>query len=46
MLQLPDPRAKNRKDTDPGRKEPDIVLLNTKQWLYVQNRYSLTPRER
>ncbi len=46
MLQLPDPIAQNRKDTDPRHKEPDIVLLNSKQWLYVQNRYSLTPRER
>lgn len=46
MLQLPDPQAQNRKDTDPRRKEPNIVLLNNKQWLYVQNRYNLTPRER
>lgn len=23
-----------------------VVLLNTKQWLYVQHRYDLTPRER
>jgi DNA-binding NarL/FixJ family response regulator len=22
-----------------------VVLLNRKQWLYVQNRYNLTPRE-
>lgn len=42
MLQLPDSQAQNHKDT----KEPDIVLLNNKQWLYVQNRYNLTPRER
>ncbi len=46
MLQLPDSRAQNSKDTDSRRKEPDIVLLNSKQWLYVQNRYNLTPRER
>jgi len=46
MLQLPNPRAENHKDTDSGRKQPDIILLNNKQWLYVQNRYSLTPRER
>lgn len=46
MLQLPDPLSKNNKDTDPRRKEPDVVLLNNKQWLYVQSRYNLTPRER
>lgn len=46
MLQLPDSRAQNSKDIDSRRKEPDIVLLNSKQWLYVQNRYNLTPRER
>ena len=24
----------------------EAILLDTKQWLYVQNRYNLTPRER
>ncbi len=46
MLQLPDPQAENRKGADSARKRPDAILLNNKQWSYVQNRYSLTPRER
>jgi DNA-binding NarL/FixJ family response regulator len=45
MLHLPDPRAANR-SMEPGRENPDAILLNKKQWSYVQNRYSLTPRER
>ncbi|UCE99932.1 MAG: helix-turn-helix transcriptional regulator [Planctomycetota bacterium] len=32
--------------SDVGYKQPDIILLNEKQWTYVQNRYNLTPRER
>ena len=28
------------------RKDPEVILLNEKQWSYVQNRYNLTPRER
>jgi DNA-binding NarL/FixJ family response regulator len=46
MLQLPDPRAEKRKGADYRPKQPDVILLNGKQWLYVQNRYNLTPRER
>ncbi len=26
--------------------QPEVILLNEKQWSYVQNRYDLTPRER
>ena len=26
--------------------DAEIILLNKKQWSYVQNRYNLTPRER
>jgi DNA-binding NarL/FixJ family response regulator len=29
-----------------GDKRPEVILLNEKQWSYVQNRYDLTPRER
>lgn len=32
-------------DGSPGR-QPEVILLNEKQWSYVQNRYDLTPRER
>ncbi len=33
---------------DPGGsvyKEPDVALLNEKQWRYIQRRYHLSPRE-
>ena len=29
-----------------NRNQFETILLDTKQWLYVQNRYNLTPRER
>ena len=28
------------------RKDTEVILLNKKQWSYVQNLYNLTPRER
>jgi len=46
MLQLPNPQAENIGSSDSGYKQSDIILLNEKQWTYVQNRYNLTPRER
>jgi DNA-binding NarL/FixJ family response regulator len=46
MLQMPNPQAENTGGGDAGYKQPDIILLNDKQWNYVQNRYNLTPRER
>ena len=46
MLQLPNSQAQNIGSSDSGYKQPDIILLNDKQWTYVQNRYNLTPRER
>jgi len=46
MLQLPNSQAENIGGSDSGYKQPDIILLNNKQWTYVQNRYNLTPRER
>lgn len=46
MLQLPNSQTENIGSGDPGYKQPDIILLNEKQWSYVQNRYNLTPRER
>jgi DNA-binding CsgD family transcriptional regulator len=33
---------------DPGDsfyKRPDVALLNEKQWLYIQRRYHISPRE-
>ncbi len=46
MIQLPNSHGDN-----PGRHgstdtQPEVILLNEKQWSYVQSRYALTPRER
>lgn len=46
MLQMPNPQADNTGGGDTGYWQPDIILLNEKQWNYVQNRHNLTPRER
>lgn len=46
MLQLPNSQTENIGSGDSGYKQPDVILLNQKQWSYVQNRYNLTPRER
>ncbi len=37
-----------KESIDPGDsiyKQPDVALLNEKQWRYVQRRYHLSPRE-
>ena len=46
MLQLPNSQSDNIVSGDYGCKQPDVILLNQKQWSYVQNIYNLTPRER
>ena len=46
MLQLPNSQTENTGSGDSGYKQPDVILLDQKQWSYVQNRYNLTPRER
>lgn len=46
MLQLPDLPIENVAEGDTHRKYSTVILLDKKQWLYVQKRYSLTPRER
>lgn len=45
MLQLPNSSGRNVGKGDSGNCS-NIVLLEDKQWSYVQNRYNLTPRER
>lgn len=45
MLQLPNSQQ-NTNEHDSERQEPNLILLDRKQWSYVQNRYNLTPRER
>ncbi len=46
MVQLPNSQAANVGSGDSGCKHREVVLLNVKQWSYVQRRYNLTPRER
>ena len=46
MLELPNPSIENVAGGDSRDKYHQIILLNKKQWLYVQKRYGLTPRER
>ena len=46
MPESPNSRAENVRKGDSGYRKPEVVLLDKKQWSYVQNRYSLTPRER
>ena len=46
MLQLPNSQSENIVSGDCVYKQADVILLNQKQWSYVQNLYNLTPRER
>lgn len=46
MLQLPNSLSQSIKKGNSRKERPEVVLLDKKQWSYVQNRYSLTPRER
>ena len=46
MHQLPDSAPKIVGNRDYRYKQPKVILLDGKQWLYVQRRYNLTPRER
>ena len=46
MLQLPNSQTESLGSSSSGYKQPDVILLNQRQWSYVQNRYNLTPRER
>lgn len=46
MMQLPNPQAENIKNDGNNDQLSNLLLLNGSQWLFVQNRYNLTPRER
>ena len=46
MTLLPHSHGGNPGSGGSGGKQPEVILLNEKQWSYVQNRYDLTPRER
>jgi len=39
------PTTKRITSTSEDEQRHKVVLLDRKQWLYVQNRYNLTPRE-
>ena len=49
MLLPPDPVKQDKKESiDPGDsiyKQPEVALLNEKQWRYIQRRYHISPRE-
>ena len=46
MIQLPNTHGDYPGNGGLNGKQPEVILLNEKQWSYVQNRYTLTPRER
>lgn len=46
MSEMHDFQEYKRTNDDSVSSRPDIILLNDKQWSYVQSRYQLTPRER
>jgi DNA-binding NarL/FixJ family response regulator len=47
MQQIPQHSSTNaRMKQDHRRDSTNALLLNKRQWLYVQTRYKLTPRER
>jgi len=46
MFQLPKSTAENLIMNDQQYKKTKLILLDKKQWSYVQNLYNLTPRER
>ena len=46
MIEIPDYQDRRRTNDGSTRDRPDVILLNDRQWSYVQSRYDLTPRER
>jgi DNA-binding NarL/FixJ family response regulator len=46
MSQSPNSTTENIDEGDSNQEHPDALLLDGKQWVYVQNRHNLTPRER
>lgn len=48
MFQMPKPESSVESSVmkDPHNKKPKLILLDKKQWSYVQTLYNLTPRER
>ncbi len=46
MTQLPNSENNNNSNGQINSRCPELALLDSKQWMYVQNRYNLTQRER
>jgi DNA-binding NarL/FixJ family response regulator len=48
MFQMPkpEPSHENLAMNDPNYRKQKLILLDKKQWSYVQDLYNLTPRER
>lgn len=46
MLHFPKSSKENLTMNDSSYNKTKLILLNTKEWSYVQNLYNLTPRER
>ncbi|MBN2590401.1 MAG: response regulator transcription factor [Sedimentisphaerales bacterium] len=46
MMQLPDSQAGNINTESRSEPVSNLLLLDGRQWSYVQSRYNLTPRER
>lgn len=46
MSQVPMPAGEHLVKDEVRLKEANVLLLDRKQWSYVQGRYELTPRER
>jgi DNA-binding NarL/FixJ family response regulator len=45
MSQSPNQATENIVKGDPKQERQELIPLDKKQWVFVQNRYSLTPRE-
>lgn len=46
QMSKPEPFHENPAMNDPNNKKQKLILLDKKQWSYVQDLYNLTPRER
>jgi DNA-binding CsgD family transcriptional regulator len=46
MIEMPDYQDGIRRNDDSAGSRTNVILLNDRQWSYVQSRYDLTPRER
>ena len=46
MIPMPLSHGDNSGRRGSSGTQPEVILLNEKQWSYVQSRYDLTPRER